>query len=236
MPAGRYPNPARPHPKHQCRPIGNGRDAPGAGRHSQAPQQTAARRNAPRSEVARCETLVPGVALHRMQWRRSAASSQHEEFGTRRSDRERPRLPRSKPHARPTKKRRTVSGVYRPIWDFQRSALMTFALLPVRALEEQEEHADDEHLFRLDSAALSKALHDLAELSSGRRLPILARIHYGTIVNNRRWGLAALQQPRDCRRQVVLAKGLGQNKVARLVSERRPGIASHAPCRHRTRQ
>jgi hypothetical protein len=137
-------------------------------------------------------TLVPEVALRGMQWKPIAPDNPGQDsfIGDETANVGAAKTRSPSPKGKLTDEQ----WLYRPVWDFQRSALMTFALIPFRldagvlvCDEDEEGEADDEYLFKRDTIALARCAHDLADLSnSGRRLPILAPIHYGTIVNNRR--------------------------------------------------
>jgi hypothetical protein len=78
-----------------------------------------------------------------------------------------------------------MEWLYRPVWDFKNATLIMFALYPQRANAGGETNGD--LIADVDTAAVWKCVHDLQALSaSGRRLPLLSRIHYGTIDNPRR--------------------------------------------------
>jgi hypothetical protein len=87
-----------------------------------------------------------------------------------------------------------IHWVYRPVWDFQNSALILFALLPRRSdnseLEDEVTAAtplDAGILAELDNGAVMKAARDFTDLSrSARRLPLLVQVHYETVVDERR--------------------------------------------------
>jgi len=91
---------------------------------------------------------------------------------------------------------RLVAGVewhYRPVWDFENSALILFALLPEPSYESivndgaATPAAQTERRAELDVAAILKAACDLADLSrSGRKLPLIIQLDHKTIANARR--------------------------------------------------
>jgi hypothetical protein len=85
-----------------------------------------------------------------------------------------------------------IEWSYRPVWDFNNATLIMFALYPHDPSVSEAAHlpndmAAGEYLLDSDTAAISKCVNDLSALSaSGRRLPLLSQIHYGTVDNARR--------------------------------------------------
>jgi hypothetical protein len=88
-----------------------------------------------------------------------------------------------------------MEWVYRPVWDFKNATLIMFALYPQRPQgfekgPDAPDTADAEIVLDANTAGVSKCISDLSALStSGRRLPLLTQIHFGTIDNARRRAL-----------------------------------------------
>lgn len=112
---------------------------------------------------------------------------------------------------------RLIPGIkwfYRPVWDFESSALILFALLPEPSYEsilgegEAASALEMERRAEVDVAAILKAARDLINLSrSNRRLPLVVQVHQGTITNARRQAfiLATLKKvPPQFYRQLML--------------------------------
>jgi len=105
-----------------------------------------------------------------------------------------------------------IDWFYRPVWDFQHSTLIMFTLFPGE-LNAQGQLAGinslgTEFVADVDLAGISKCVTDLSALSaSGRRLPILAQIHHGTIENGRQRAFfvdTVKNIPAECRKLISL--------------------------------
>ena len=106
-----------------------------------------------------------------------------------------------------------IDWFYRPVWDFENSALILFALLPEPSCESilsdgrTSRALDMERRAEMDVAAILKAAQDLINLSqSDRRLPLILQVHQETITNARRQAfiLATLKKvPSQIYRQLM---------------------------------